>query len=71
MGRLNNAFFSGSLKILMKDYPASYPANHIYDKNHTSLDAQTLTFNDVNRINQEYMKGYIDDEEYQSTNEFM
>lgn len=66
MGHLNNAFFSGSLKILMKDYPASYPANRIFDINHTAIDAQKSTFNDLNKLSEEYMKGYIEDEEYQS-----
>jgi len=30
--KLGNAFFSGSLKILFKDYPAIFPANKILDK---------------------------------------
>jgi hypothetical protein len=61
IGHLNNAFFSGSLKILMKDYPVSYPANFIFDRNHTAVNAQTSTFNDLNNVTEFYMKGFIND----------
>lgn len=48
--KLNNAFFSGSLKIVAKDYPPIFPANKILDKNNKPLDAQTATFNDLSKI---------------------
>lgn len=60
--KLNNAFFSGSLKILMKDYPTIFPANKILDKNNTPIDAQKATFNDMGLIAEDCVKGYIEDE---------
>ena len=62
---LNNAFFSGSVKILMKNYPPIYPANKILDKNSTPINAQTATLNDLNNVKEDCMKGFIEDEEYQ------
>lgn len=63
--KLNNAFFSGSLKILMKDYPLIFPANKILDKNNTPIDAQKAAFNDLAIVNEYCVKGYIEDSEYQ------
>jgi hypothetical protein len=56
---MNNAFFSGSLKILMKDYPVLFPANKIMDKDNKPINAQTSSFNDLNKVGEECMKGYI------------
>jgi hypothetical protein len=64
--KLNNAFFSGSLKILFKDYPTIFPANKITDKDNNPIDAQKSTFNDLSKVTEDCMKGFIEDAEYQS-----
>jgi hypothetical protein len=69
--KLNNAFFSGSLKILMKDYPSIFPANKILDKDNTPINAQSATFNDLNKVNEDSVKGFIEDEQYQRTYGFI
>ena len=58
---MNNAFFSGSLKIVLKDYPAIFPANKILDKKGKAINAQTSTLDDTIDISDDCMKGYIED----------
>lgn len=48
--KLNNAFFSGSLKILWKNFPLFFPANVIMDRNNTPIDAQKAAFNDLRNV---------------------
>lgn len=48
--KLNNAFFSGSLKILFKDYPSIFPANKVLDKNKNPVNPQNSTFNDLDKV---------------------
>lgn len=64
--KLNNAFFSGSLKILFKDYPYIFPANKVLDKNKVPVNPQNSTFDDLNKVDEYCMKGFVEDEEYQS-----
>lgn len=61
--KLGNAFFSGSLKILFKDYPVLFPANKILDKDNKPINAQNTTIKDLSTLNltQDCMKGYVED----------
>ncbi len=60
--KLNNAFFSGSVKIIYKNLPTFYPANRIFDKNNKPVNAQTAKFNDIDNLGEDSMKGFIEDE---------
>ena len=64
--KLNNAFFSGSLKILFKDYPSIFPANKVLDKSKKPINPQNSTFDDLDKVDEDCMKGFVEDEEYQS-----
>ena len=64
--KLNNAFFSGSLKIVLKDLPDFFPANKVLDKNKKPIDPQTASFNDMDKVVEDCMKGFVEDEQYQS-----
>lgn len=57
--KLNNAFFSGSLKILFKDYPSIFPANKVLDKNKKPVNPQNSTFNDLDKVDEDCMKGFV------------
>lgn len=57
--KLNNAFFSGSLKIVLKDFPDFFPANKVLDKNKAPINPQTASFNDMNKVLEDCMKGYV------------
>ena len=59
---MNNVFFSGSVKILFKDYPTIFPANKILDKKGKPMNAQTSTFEDMIFIDDDSVKGYIEEE---------
>lgn len=45
-----NAFFSGSLKVLTKDFPYTYPATKMLYKNHTIVNPQTATAYDLSEV---------------------
>ena len=64
--KLENAFFSGSMKIFKTSFPYFYPANVHYDKEGKSFDPNTMELKDLQFGSKYYMKGFIEASEYKA-----
>ena len=58
--KLDNAFFSGSMKIFKSSFPYFYPANIHYDKNGKNFDPNSMELKDLGFGSKYYVKGYIE-----------
>jgi hypothetical protein len=47
---MGNAFFSGDLKIISKQFPPFFPANKLLDVNSRPINGQTATLGDIGKI---------------------